>query len=80
LTVYFKDGSTIGEIAIEYPIGHKRRRNDGIPLLIEKYKKNLSRIYDSTQQEAILKLTLDYENFSKTPVDEVMNLLVKRSS
>jgi 2-methylcitrate dehydratase len=80
LTVYFKDGTTIGEIAIEYPIGHKRRRNDGIPLLLEKYKKNLSRIYDSTQQEAILKLTLDYENFSKTPVDEVMNLLVKRSS
>jgi 2-methylcitrate dehydratase len=80
LTVYFRDGSKIGEIAIEYPIGHKRRRNDGIPLLLEKYKKNLSRIYSPTEQEAILKLTLDYENFSKTPVDEVMNLLAKKSS
>jgi 2-methylcitrate dehydratase len=80
LTVYFKDGSKIGEIAIEYPIGHKRRRSDGIPLLIEKYRKNLARIYDAAQQDAILNLTLDYEKFSNTPVDEVMNLLVKKSN
>ena len=80
LTVYFKDGSKIGEIAIEYPIGHKRRRSDGIPLLLEKYRKNLARIYDVAQQDKILNLTLDYEKFSNTPVDEVMNLLVKKSN
>ncbi|KMQ72788.1 2-methylcitrate dehydratase [Candidatus Burkholderia pumila] len=43
LTVEFKDGSKLDEVAVEYPIGHKRRCDDGIPLLVEKFRTNLAR-------------------------------------
>ncbi len=78
VTIIFSDGSALDEIAIEYPVGHKRRRDEGIPLLVEKYRTNLRRIFDEAQQEKIASLTLDYEKFSQTPVNEVMELFVKR--
>jgi 2-methylcitrate dehydratase len=78
VTITFSDGSALDEIAIEYPVGHKRRRDEGIPLLVEKYRTNLARIFDETQQEKIASLTLDYEKFSQTPVNEVMDLFIKR--
>jgi 2-methylcitrate dehydratase len=78
VTIIFSDGSALDEIAIEYPVGHKRRRDEGIPLLVEKYRTNLARIFDETQQEKIASLTLDYEKFSQTPVNEVMDLFIKR--
>jgi len=78
VTIMFSDGSALDEIAIEYPVGHKRRRDEGIPLLVEKYRTNLARIFDEAQQEKIASLTLDYEKFSQTPVNEVMDLFVKR--
>ncbi len=78
LTIAFADGSTSEEIVVEYPIGHARRRSEGIPLLIEKFKVNLNRIFDASQRERILALTLDYEQLINTPVDQFMDLLVKR--
>ncbi|MEY3168294.1 MAG: 2-methylcitrate dehydratase [Actinomycetota bacterium] len=79
VTVYFKDGSKVDEIAIEYPVGHKRRREEGIPLLIEKYRTNLARIFDKAQQEKIAELTLNYEKLAKTPVNELMEYFVKKA-
>ncbi|MEI6406589.1 MAG: bifunctional 2-methylcitrate dehydratase/aconitate hydratase [Actinomycetes bacterium] len=78
ITIDFLDGSTSEEIVVEYPIGHARRRSEGIPLLIEKYKINLNRIFDSAQQKKILDLTLDYSRLINTPVDHFMDLFVKR--
>ena len=78
VTIIFSNGSALDEIAIEYPVGHKRRRDEGIPLLVEKYRTNLRRIFDEAQQEKIASLTLDYEKFSQTPVNEVMDLFTKR--
>ena len=75
LTIEFNDGSVLGEEVVEYPIGHARRRIAGIPLLIEKYKVNLARIFDKPRQEKILSLSLDYERLIATPVDEFMDLL-----
>lgn len=75
LTIEFNDGSIVGEEVVEYPIGHARRRTAGIPLLIEKYKVNLARIFDERQQEKILSLSMDYERLIATPVDEFMDLL-----
>lgn len=80
MTVRFTDGTSLDEIAIEYPVGHKRRRDEGIPLLIEKYQTNLARIFDSAQRAKIEELTLDYERLSATPVNEVMDLFVKKSN
>lgn len=78
LTVEFADGTRLGEEAVEYPIGHARRRKEGIPLLIEKFKVNLARIYDKAHQEEILAISLDYERLAKTSVSDYMDLLAKR--
>ena len=78
LTIEFNDGTILGEEAVEYPIGHARRRTEGIPLLIEKFKVNLARIYGKAQQDEILALSLDYEKLAMTPVSEYMDLLAKR--
>jgi len=75
ITVEFKDGTVFEEVAVEYPIGHARRRAEGIPLLIEKYKTNLARIYDTDKQKKIIELCLDYNKLSTTPVNEFMDLM-----
>ena len=75
ITVEFTDGTVFEEVAVEYPIGHARRRVEGIPLLIEKYKTNLGRIYDADQQKKIIDLCLDYDKLSTTPVNEFMDLM-----
>ena len=75
ITVEFNDGSSFAEVAVEYPIGHARRRVEGIPLLIEKYKTNLARIYDVDKQMKILELCLNYDKLAATPVNEFMDLL-----
>jgi 2-methylcitrate dehydratase len=75
ITVEFNDGTVFAEVAVEYPLGHARRRVEGIPLLIEKYKTNLARIYDKDKQNKILDLCLDYDTLAATPVNEFMDLL-----
>jgi 2-methylcitrate dehydratase len=76
LTVTFNDGSTLDEIAVEYPIGHKRRRDDGIPLLVEKFKTNLARRFPQKQQQAILAVSLDQARLEAMPVNEYVDLYV----
>ena len=75
ITVEFNDGTVFDEVAVEYPVGHARRRTEGIPLLIEKYKTNLARIYDTDKQKKILDLCLDYDKLAATPVNEFMDLM-----
>ena len=75
ITVEFNDGSSFNEVAVEYPIGHARRRVEGIPLLIEKYKTNLARIYDVDKQKKITDLCLNYDKLAATPVNEFMDLM-----
>jgi 2-methylcitrate dehydratase len=75
ITVEFKDGTVFNEVAVEYPNGHARRRSEGIPLLIEKYKTNLARIYDTDKQKKIIDVCLDYNKLSATPVNEFMDLM-----
>jgi 2-methylcitrate dehydratase len=75
ITVEFTDGTVFDEVAVEYPIGHARRRTEGIPLLIEKYKTNLARIYDGEKQKKIIDLCLDYDKLAATPVNEFMDLM-----
>ena len=61
ITVEFKDGKKTGEVVVEYPIGHRRRRKEGIPLLVEKFKTNLARRFPEKQRNAILALCQDPE-------------------
>jgi 2-methylcitrate dehydratase len=76
LTVEFKDGAKLPEVAVEYPIGHKRRRKEGMPVLVEKFKTNLARRFPPKQQKQILDLCLDAGRLGKTPVDEFVDLFV----
>ena len=75
VTVEFNDGTSFAEVAVEYPVGHARRRVEGIPLLREKYKTNLARIYDADKQKKITDLCLDYDKLVATPVNEFMDLM-----
>ncbi len=76
ITVEFSDGSKLKEVVVEYPIGHRRRRKEGIPVLVEKFKTNLARRYPTRQQRAILELTLDDSKLQTTPVHEFVDLFV----
>ncbi|MBN9476334.1 MAG: 2-methylcitrate dehydratase [Bordetella sp. SCN 67-23] len=76
LTVEFKDGKKLKEIVCEYPIGHKRRRKDGIPLLEAKFRTNLARRFPTKQQDSILGVSLDQEALEAMPVHEYVDLYV----
>jgi 2-methylcitrate dehydratase len=76
LTVEFKDGTKLKEVVCEYPIGHKRRRKEGMPILVEKFKTNLARRFPPARQKAILELCLDAARLEAAPVNEFVDLLV----
>jgi 2-methylcitrate dehydratase len=76
LTVEFTDGKKLKEIVCEYPIGHKRRRKEGMPVLVEKFKTNLARRFPARQQKTILDLCLDSKKLEATPVNEFVDLFV----
>ncbi|WP_457982876.1 bifunctional 2-methylcitrate dehydratase/aconitate hydratase [Bacillus paralicheniformis] len=74
--VFYKDGTQSEKIAVEYPIGHRRRRNDGIPLLKEKFTNNLKTRFPAGQAERINALLNDPRQLSGTPVPDFMELFV----
>lgn len=73
VTIVLNDGTTLPEVVVEYPIGHKRRRGDGVPLLEAKFRTNLARRFDAKKQEAILALSLDTKRLESTPVNEYVD-------
>jgi 2-methylcitrate dehydratase len=75
LRVELTDGAIL-EQTVEYPIGHRRRREEGLPLLIEKFKTNLRRRFPTEQQEKILAVSLDRASLESTPVNEYVDLYV----
>jgi 2-methylcitrate dehydratase len=78
ITIELNDGTILDEVVVEYPIGHARRRKEGIPLLIEKYRKNLSRIFSSGQQRNIELATLTRDSLERMPVPDFMELFIPR--
>jgi len=76
LTVQFKDGSSLPEVVAEYPVGHRRRRKEGIPLLEAKFRTNLARRFPKKQQDAILAVSLDQKTLEALPVHEYVDLYV----
>ena len=77
LTIEFTDGSKSPEIVVEYPVGHRRRRDEGLPLLISKYQRNLSRIFDKERCQHIEKVSLDFNRLKNVQIDEFLTLFVK---
>jgi 2-methylcitrate dehydratase len=76
LTIELTDGTILPEVVVEYPIGHRLRRTDGIPLLLEKFKTNLNRRLTPEAQQKILTTSLDQATLESTPVDEYVSLYV----
>ncbi|WP_442591043.1 bifunctional 2-methylcitrate dehydratase/aconitate hydratase [Pedobacter sp. AW31-3R] len=74
LTITFNDGTALKEVIVEYPIGHGRRRVEGIPELLKKFRINLARRFPEKQQQKILDLSLDYDQLVNTPVNEFTDL------
>lgn len=72
--VFFRDGSRTQRIAVEYPIGHRRRRAEGIPLLLEKFERALSEHFAPKQVAAIKAACMEQSDLLPMPVHEFMDL------
>lgn len=75
--VFFTDGTSTERVEIEYPIGHRRRRAEGMPVLVEKFRRNLDVVFGAAQAKAIFDLCMDAKKLHATPVTDFMALLVK---
>ena len=77
IKVHFKDGTATNEVEVEYPIGHKRRRKEGIPILEKKFKDNLSITYDEFKSNEIFELCMDQRKLEEISVADFQQLLSK---
>jgi 2-methylcitrate dehydratase len=76
MQVFFKDGAQTDKVEVEYPIGHRRRRAEGIPILEDKFKRNLGVRFPARRVDAVFELCKDQARLEATPVNEFMDLLV----
>jgi len=76
IQIIFKDGSSTKKVEVEYPIGHRRRREQGIPLLIEKFERNLATQFSPSRSEEILAICSDQATLESTPVTKFMELFI----
>ncbi len=77
LQIFFKDGSSTDAIEVEYPIGHKRRRDEGIPLLEKKFKSNLLKVFSEEQSLKIYESCIDQDRLESMSVLDFQELFVK---
>lgn len=77
--VFFTDGSATEKVAVEYPIGHRRRRAEGMPLLVQKFETNLASRFAAAQTGQIMALCAAREKLDATPVNAFMDMLVVKS-
>ena len=75
LRVELNDGSVLEE-TVEYPIGHRVRRAEGLPLLVEKFRNNLRRRFTEQQQERVLAVSLDQQRLEAMSVNEYVDLYI----
>ena len=74
--VFFKDGSSTDRVAVDYPIGHRQRRDEGIPALVRKFETNVLTRLKPGQWQALNTATADRDTLKRMSVDEFMALLV----
>lgn len=76
IQIFFKDGSSTEKVEVEYPLGHKTRRVEGIPLLQGKFERNVKTRFPGKHAKAITEICNNKEAFEELPVNEFMDLLV----
>lgn len=74
--VFFRDGSHTPQVVVEYPIGHRRRREEGMPLLEAKFRENLATRFARQRCEAILDVCKDQQALEVMPVHRFVDLFV----
>ncbi|WP_343353412.1 2-methylcitrate dehydratase [Helicobacter mastomyrinus] len=72
--IFYKDGSKSQKVEVEYPIGHKRRRDEGIPVLIEKFKRNIALKLSPKKCAAINEICANQKALESTPFHAFSNL------
>ena len=77
VTVTLNDGTTLDELVVAYPIGHRRRRSEGLPLLEAKFRTNLARQFSEKQQRTILDVSRDQGRLAAMPVHEYVDLYIQ---
>ena len=77
IKIHFNDGTSTEEVEVEYPIGHKRRREEGIPVLEKKFKDNLDITFDDEASSKIYELCMNQKNLEETSVIDFQNLFSK---
>jgi len=77
LQVFFTNGSRTAEVVAEYPLGHRRRRLEGIPVLVEKFRNHLARRFPREQQERIVKSSLDTQGLGALAVNDYLDQYVR---
>jgi 2-methylcitrate dehydratase len=75
--VFFKDGTHTERVVVEFPIGHRRRRDEGIPFLVDKFERNLATHFSAEQCARISAACGDQECFEALRVNEFMALWVQ---
>ena len=76
IQVFFKDSTHTDKIEVEYPLGHKRRRAEGIPILEQKFMRNIGTRFPASRCAKIMELCRDQEGLESTPVHEFVDLWV----
>ena len=79
IQIHFKDGSSTEQVEVEYPIGHKRRREEGIPILEKKFKENIDITYEKEISKKIYRLCMDQEMLEQTSVVDFQKLFSKKT-
>jgi 2-methylcitrate dehydratase len=74
--IFFKDGTSTAKVAVEYPIGHRRRRAEGMPLLVQKFEANLASRFNPAQCAEIMNLCNDRNRLDSTPADKFTDMFV----
>jgi len=77
LLVELNDGTKLDEVEVEYPVGHKRRRTEGTPLILAKFKRHIAHHFDESHQKKILETVNEPASFFQMPVDKFTELFVK---
>ncbi|TNJ61620.1 bifunctional 2-methylcitrate dehydratase/aconitate hydratase [Paenibacillus hemerocallicola] len=74
--VFFQDGTSTEKVICEYPIGHRERRTEGIPKLVEKFESAIATRFPKKQQQDIIRLFVDTERLDATPAHHFMEQFV----
>ncbi len=77
--VFFRDGTATERVAVEYPVGHRRRRQEGMPLLVKKFEANLDGRFTRAQREALVHALSDRQTLQSMRVSAFMDLLALKA-